>query len=83
MKPLIEITSELYRKRLVRELNRLPVGDGFYAMAFDGKRKCRQAKFARGKIFCRAFGGWFVPLNETFEDGNGREVCASREAACD
>lgn len=81
MKPLIETTSELYRKRLVRELNALL--DGFYAPVATFNVRCNKAKLMGGVICCHSVScspSWFFPSREQFADVYSREVCASRKA---
>ena len=81
MKPLIETTSELYRKRMVRELNALV--DGFYAPVSTFNVRCNRAKLMGGVIYCHSVScspAWFVPSREQFEDVYSRDICASRKA---
>lgn len=78
---MIEITSILYLKRLVRELNGQT--DGFYAPVATFNCRCNRARLRAGVLECRspfADPQWFVPVRNTFTDCYGREIVASRGA---
>jgi hypothetical protein len=80
MKPLIEIWSLLYRKRLVRELNNQV--DGFYANIATMKVRCNRARIVKGEPEVHSLScspAWFKPSNLLFEDAYGREIVASRK----
>ena len=75
---LIETTSCLYLKRLVRELNAQP--DGFYAPVAGFNVRCNRARLKGETLQCHSFGSpeWFTPGANSFSDAYGREIVASR-----
>ena len=81
---LIETNSLTYKRRLVRELNKLV--DGFYAYAPEVTKRCTRAKLIKGFIMVRCLAmeknvlyRWFTPVREHFVDAQGRTVVASRQ----
>ena len=79
-KPLLNVDSEKYRRRLVRELNQHDV-NGFYFTRYGVAYRSTRARLHRGVLECRPQGGesFVVPTDPTFTDHNGREICASRQ----
>lgn len=78
---MLETTSNLYRKRLVRVLNDVGLLDGFYAFASTFKVRCNRARIRSGELEVRSpvcSPEWFKPASERFEDVYGREIVASR-----
>lgn len=78
---LIEMTSLLYKKRLIRELNSSP--DGFYASVATFNLRCSAARINHGVLECYSPVGepkWFTPSHETFSDPYSRIIVASRRA---
>ena len=82
MKPLIELDSPLYLKRLARELNNTP--DGFYASVATFSVRCNLAMFTKGELRVRSIGitspRWFKPAHLGFKDAYGRDITATRSA---
>lgn len=85
MKPLLETSSPLYLKRLVRALNsEARTGNGFYLKHGPGSVlidcRCNRARFNGAGIECLDFHGYWHPLQpgDTLEDCNSREIVASR-----
>lgn len=78
---MIEISSPLYLKRLVRELN--GTSDGFYASVATFNLRCNRARLKVGVLECRSPSGhpqWFVPSDHSFQDVYGHSIVASRRA---
>lgn len=84
MKPLIEKTSSLYLKRLVRALNEEAMsGNGFMFKPADGRYYLRgnAARFRDGRIECRTVGGgWHAAEPDSFSSvARTEEIVASRK----
>lgn len=81
MKPLIETTSLLYKRRLIRELN--TEANGFYCHPTHstmGVIRCTRATVSKeGIIRARNIDGWH-PVAGPFTDPHGREIVATRKA---
>lgn len=77
MKPLIEIDSSLYRKRLAKELNKEE--NGFYVKIGPMIVRGGRARIKDDHIQCYdPVQGWFEPDSQNFTDPYGREIVASR-----
>lgn len=80
MKPLLPTDSPAYLRRLVRELNRQAIPNGFYVYpeAGDGFRATR-ARMRSGKLEVWDCEGWVAaPSSLCFADPYGNPICASR-----
>jgi len=74
---LLEITSETYKRRLVKEINHTPLN--VYHLG------CRVyvARMKGGNLEIRISEGWYAVPDESldkFKDSYGRDFCASRVA---
>jgi hypothetical protein len=80
MKPLIETTSPLYVRRLVRELNKEE--NGFYSFAVHSERvvRCNHVRLSGGGLVGRTPFGW-TPIAGPHTDPYGREIVASRKSS--
>lgn len=79
MKPLLDLDSPLYLKRLVRELNSQQ--DGFYASIACHRVRCNRARYKKGEIIVHSFKckpTWFAPTSRVFTDCYARQIVASR-----
>ena len=78
---LLSQDSIQYKRRLVRELNKVGMINGFYANGGNKfNERCNRARFngESGRIECRAIAGaWFLPSFDVFTDCNGGEINAS------
>lgn len=82
MKPLLSITHPKYLKRLVKELNKEGMVNGFYAPVATFNARCSRARVKGGVIQCFSAACrpmWFEPARNLFTDAYGREICASRK----
>ena len=75
MKQLIDKTSPLYLKQLVRELNAAGIFDGFYANIAGERLRSKLARLKGGTIEVRGYAPeWFTPSSNLFTDYLGREI---------
>ncbi len=81
---LIDKTSPLYLKRLVRELNIHGFANGFYANVAAHSVRCNKARIKNGILQCHSWEcspSWFNPSNHYFVDAYSREIVASQKPA--
>lgn len=81
---LIDKTSPLYLKRLVRELNAHGFMDGFYVNISGRSVRCDRARIKKGVLQCHSWyltPTWFVPSHHYFVDPHSREIVASQKPA--
>lgn len=79
MKPLLDLNSPLYLKRIVRELNSQQ--DGFYASIACHRVRCNRARYKKYEIEVHSFTckpTWFNAVSYVFTDCYGRQIVASR-----
>jgi ribosomal protein L13E len=80
---LIETNSQLYMRRMVREINRmLRTGQAVYATHYPFPLRVTRAY--ESKATCKVVvddrqGRTFSKDTTAFYDGNGSEICASRQ----
>jgi hypothetical protein len=89
-KPLLDLNSPTYLRRLARELNALP--DGFYhkgqrynqarvhSMAGEGGKRCTLSIFRPDPVHVGVSYSTGITGECVISDAYGRTVCASRKA---